>query len=206
MLSLDLDGTILKKSLDDVFWNRKIPELLAEKKKISFREAQQLALDEYDKVGQRDARWYIPEYWFNLFDLDASLDDILSSVDYASGIYEDVSTIQEFAENYMIIISTNNPRSILDYKLRVLKCTDHITYTFSSISDFDNIVKNRQFYTQICSKLGTKAHEVLHVGDDPLYDVSEPRAAGINAILIDRDGEKSALHSLSDLRLMLKTH
>ena len=60
-------------------------------------------------------------------------------MDYSSGIYDDVSVIQEFAKNYMIVISTNNPRSILEYKLKVLKDIMNISHVFSSVSDFDKI-------------------------------------------------------------------
>jgi putative hydrolase of the HAD superfamily len=206
VLSFDLDGTIFKKGLDDVFWNEKIPELLAEKKKMPFNDVQRFVIKEYEKIGQDDARWYIPEYWFDLFDLDIPVDMVLDSVDYASGIYEDTYIIQEFAKTYTIIISTNNPRSILEHKLKVFKYVDHITHTFSSISDFGNIVKNRQFYANICGRLGIKPQQMLHVGDNNFYDVLEPRAVGINALLIDRDGENSTIHSLHDLRLILKNH
>lgn len=173
---------------------------------MSFNEAQRFVLKEYKKIGQDDARWYIPEYWFDLYDLDTSVDTVLDSVDYASGVYEDINIIQEFAETYTIIISTNNPRSILEHKLKGLKFINHITHTFSSISDFGNIVKNRQFYTNVCSKLGIKPQQMLHVGDNHFYDVLEPCTAGINALLIDRDGENSTMHSLHDLRLILKNH
>ena len=39
-------------------------------------------------------------------------------MNYAIGVYDDIDAIREFAKNYMIIISTNNPRSILEHKLK----------------------------------------------------------------------------------------
>ena len=125
-------------------------------------------------------------------------------MNYASSVYDDINNIQEFARNYMIIISTNNPRSILEHKLKALGYIDHISETFSAVSDFNKIVKNQRFYLQVCTKLGIRPEQVLHVGDDPFYDVSEPRAVGINAILMDRDGENNALHNLYDLIKILK--
>ncbi|MFQ5940975.1 MAG: HAD family hydrolase [Nitrososphaerales archaeon] len=127
-------------------------------------------------------------------------------MDYAGGIYEDVRLIQEFAKKYMIVITTNNPRSLLEHKLRGFKYAENISSTFSSISDFGKIVKNRNFYTQVCKELGTKPEYILHVGDDPFYDVIEPRAVGISALLIDRDGKDGTLHNLYDLRVMLQNH
>lgn len=138
-----------------------------------------------------------------MFGLSEPVSVVLSDVDYSSGIYEDAHMIKELARTYTIVISTNNPRSILEHKLKVFEYANYISHVFSSISDFGNIVKNRHFYEQICSKLKVKPNEVLHVGDNPLYDVSEPSAAGIHAILMDRDG-KEGLKSLYDLRSILK--
>ena len=34
VLSLDLDGTLIRKGLDDIFWNELVPELFAESRKM----------------------------------------------------------------------------------------------------------------------------------------------------------------------------
>lgn len=173
--------------------------MLAEKRNIPFEQAQKFVIEEYDKMGQNDARWYIPDYWFDLFGLSTSIHTILSSIDYAGGLYKDIDVIEELAKSYKIVISTNNPASILKHKLQVLQWDHIILQTFSSISDFNNIVKNRYFYTQVCEKLEVGPEQMLHVGDHPIYDVHEPKAAGINAIRIDRSGESGDIHSLYDL-------
>lgn len=206
VLSFDLDGTLIKKGFDDIFWNQQIPKIFAERHKITFEEAQKFVIAEYDKVGPSDARWYIPEYWFELFDLGASLQDVLHKVNYAAGVYDDVGILQDFARNYQIIISTNNPRAILEHKLSILKhVRQSISHTFSSVSDFNSIVKNREFYTQVCSRLRIKPEHMLHVGDDPKYDLEEPRSIGVNAVLMDREQttSKQVIHTLKDLRQLL---
>ena len=61
VLSLDLDGTLIRKGFDDIFWNKLVPELFAESRKISFEDAQKFILDAYDSIGPADPQWYIPE-------------------------------------------------------------------------------------------------------------------------------------------------
>ncbi len=106
----------------------------------------------------------------------------------------------------MIVISTNNPRIILDHKLNVLgQAREFITHTFSSVSDFNRIVKSREFYAGICERLGIRPEQMLHVGDDPKHDLTVPRSVGMSVLLIDREGRagEGAIHSLSELARLL---
>lgn len=161
-------------------------------------------MEEYNKVGRDDVRWYVPEYWLGLFDLDMELEKILQNLDYANNVYEDSAVIKDFAKNYTIIISTNNPSSLLNHKLRMFKYAECVSHAFSSVSDFNSIVKNREFYLQLCKKLDVEPHEILHIGDDPLYDAAEPRAIGVNAFLINRDGKGGDLRDLFSLYTMFR--
>lgn len=43
-------------------------------------------------------------------------------------------------------------------------------------------------YTRVLERLGMRAHEVLHVGDDPLLDVHGPRQFGMPTVWVDRRG------------------
>ena len=209
VLSFDLDGTLIRKGFDDIFWNELIPELFAERKKTSFEQAQKFILDEYDRIGPDDPRWYIPEYWFERFGLAASIQDLLSKVKYAEGIYDDVHLLEDFSKKYRVVISTNNPGIILEHKLQVLKqVRQFISYTFSAVSDFNNIMKSKEFYASICKRMAVKPEQVLHIGDDPVHDLEIPKYVGVNALLIDReqkiDGEH-VIRSLAELKLMLQT-
>ncbi len=208
VLSFDLDGTLIRKSFDDIFWNKVIPELFAERNKINFEQAKKFIFDAYDGIGPDDPRWYIPEYWFERFGLATNIPDILNKVRYAEGIYGDVYLLSDFSKNYKVVISTNNPRVILEHKLQVLKdIRQYISFTFSSVSDFNNIVKGKRFYTSICKKMAVKPEQMLHIGDDPKHDLQIPRSIGANALLIDRDHKISGdhvIHSLTELKQILK--
>lgn len=209
VLSFDLDGTLIRKGFDDIFWNKLIPELFAETNKIGFEQSQKFILGEYDSVGPDDPRWYIPEYWFARFHLSANICDVLKKVRYEEGLYEDVQLLRDFSKNYQVIISTNNPRIILDHKLQVLThARQFISYTFSAISDFNNIVKGKDFYLNICNNIGIKPEQMLHIGDEPKHDLVAPISVGVNALLINREQKtnvKDVLNSLEELKRMLQT-
>lgn len=194
--------------MNDIFWNDLIPELFAHVKKISFEQAQKFIIKEYDMVGPNDPRWYLPKFWFERFGLTVDVQEVLNKVKYTEGIYDDVHLLDDFSRNYSVVISTNNPRIMLQHKLQVLKqIKQFITATFSSISDFDNIVKNKEFYVNICNKLAIKPEQMLHIGDDPINDVEIPTSVGVNALLIDREGKKDGeniIHSLLELKKILQ--
>ena len=46
----------------------------------------------------------------------------------------------------------------------------------------------RPIFDHAMERLGVTPDECLFVGDDPRWDIAGPRAAGIEAVLIDRDG------------------
>ena len=209
VISFDLDGTLIKKGLDDIFWNELVPELYAESKKISFENAEKFILDAYEDIGPTDPRWYVPEYWFEMFGLSANILEMLKNVNYAEGVYDDVCLLGDFSKNYRVIISTNNPRTILEHKLNVLNHVKHfLAGTFSAVSDFENIVKSKDFYLGICKEMAIQPEQMLHIGDDPTNDVEIPTSVGVNALLIDRERKKDGeniIHSLAELKHMIKS-
>lgn len=209
VLSFDLDGTLIRKGFDDIFWNKLIPEFYAEKNKTSFEQARKFILNEYERVGPDDPRWYIPEYWFELFGLAANIQEVLSKVRYSEGVYDDVHLIGDLSKRYRVVISTNNPRIILEHKLQVLKnVKQFISYTFSSVSDFNNIVKSKEFYASVCEKMAIRPEQMLHIGDDPKHDLEIPRSVGVNVLLIDREQKiegKHVIRSLQELKRMVQT-
>ena len=208
VLSFDLDGTLIRKGFDDIFWNELIPELFAEKNRISFEQAQKFIIDEYDSIGPHDPRWYIPEYWVERFGLAVNIQEVLSKVRYSEGIYDDVYMLSDFSKKYKVVISTNNARIILEHKLQVLKnVRQFISNTFSSVSDFNNIVKSKEFYANVCRKIDIKPEQMLHIGDDPKHDLIIPKSIGVNAVLIDREqknNRENVIHSLAELKRMLQ--
>ncbi|MFN4335965.1 MAG: HAD family hydrolase [Candidatus Nitrosocaldus sp.] len=199
VVSFDLDGTIFKKGLDDIFWNRLVPELIARGKNMSIDDAVAYALKEYDSIGPNDIRWYIPEYWFDRFGLTHTLlDNLLDTMEeyYTNGIYDDVYLLADI-KRYRVIITTCNPPAMARRKLSIIikKTNASIYRLFSSISY--NTVKNSWFYSRICRELNVEAENVLHVGDDVIQDLEIPRSIGMQALLMDRECKRiNSSHTL----------
>ncbi len=188
VVSFDLDGTIFKKGLDDIFWNRLVPELIAREKNMSIDDAVAYVLKEYDSIGPNDIRWYIPEYWFDRFGLTHTLlDNLLDTMEgyYTDGIYDDVDLLADI--RHKVIITTCNPPAMARRKLSIIikRTNANIHRLFSSISY--NTVKNSWFYSRICRELNVEAENVLHIGDDPIQDLEIPRSIGMQALLMDRE-------------------
>lgn len=61
----------------------------------------------------------------------------------------------------------------------------------------------REFFAAVCETLQLEAEQILMVGDDPTNDVAGARQAGLQAVLIDRSGQRSGSDVVSDLRQLL---
>ncbi len=59
----------------------------------------------------------------------------------------------------------------------------------------------RPIFDHVMDRLGVTSEECLFVGDDPKWDIAGPRAVGIEAVLIDRDGlpTEDSIRSLWEL-------
>jgi putative hydrolase of the HAD superfamily len=204
ILSFDLDGTLFPNSIDDRLWFELIPEELANARNISIEKAKEYATREYDIIGPNDPRWYIPEYWIDRFGLDIDINYLLDRMEYSNYIYDDVIYLKELSNRFDIIIASNNARSMLNKKVRAInRLGIKIKASFSVVSDLNLTGKNTKFYKYICNSLGIKADEVMHIGDNIIYDLLHARASGLLSILIDRDNlmqHVDVIHSLYELK------
>ncbi|RMF29145.1 MAG: HAD family hydrolase, partial [Candidatus Nitrosothermus koennekii] len=102
-----------------------------------------------------------------------------------------------------IIIASNNARSMLDKKVRAInRLGIKIKASYSVVSDLNLTGKNTKFYKYICNSLGVEADEVMHIGDNIVYDLLHARVSGLLSILIDRDNlmqHIDVIHSLYEL-------
>ncbi|MEM2856164.1 MAG: HAD hydrolase-like protein [Candidatus Nitrosocaldaceae archaeon] len=183
ILSLDLDGTIFPNNIDDKLWFELIPREISKAKGISIDAAISFAKTEYNRLTPYDPRWYIPEYWLERFMLNIDLNSLLNEMEYDKYIYQDLNSI-----NYglKVIVSTTNARSVLYKKLDAIKKIIPIDASFSVVSDLNIVNKNRRFYEHICNVLNVKPYEIMHIGDNIIYDLLYARSCGLRSILIDR--------------------
>ncbi len=203
VISLDLDGTLFPNNLDDKLWFELIPREISLSKNIS--NAKEYVINEYESIGSTDPRWYIPEYWLKRFDINIDIDTLLSEMSYNDYLYDDISFLKDL--DYKIVISSNNARSMLKHKVNALLSLGiNIYKVFSAVTDLNITGKNIIFYRYIKRELDIEPYEIMHIGDNILYDLLNARASGLRSILIDRSKSlkyHDIIYSLYDLKDIL---
>ncbi|MDH5754132.1 MAG: HAD family hydrolase [Candidatus Bathyarchaeota archaeon] len=199
VVSLDVGGTLIDFYYANYVWNVAIPQLYARKKDISFEEAKDYVLREYDSVGSNDIRWYLPEYWFKHFDLDEDPIEVFRShIDKVRFYPEVPSVLKNLSQKYDLIIVSGTPRNVIEIVIEGFR--NYFKHIFSSVSDRQEVKKMPQFYEMICKVLGIETLAMVHVGDEWYYDFIAPRRIGVKSFFLDRTGEKSGKFVIKDLR------
>jgi len=199
VVSLDVGGTLIDFYYANYVWNVAIPQLYARKKDISFEEAKDYVLREYDSVGSNDIRWYLPEYWFKHFDLDEDPIEVFRShIDKVRFYPEVPSVLKNLSQKYDLIIVSGTPRNVIEIVIEGFR--NYFKHIFSSVSDRQEVKKMPQFYEMICKALGIETLAMVHVGDEWYYDFIAPRRIGVKSFFLDRTGEKSGKFVIKDLR------
>lgn len=193
VISFDLDGTLVTRDYVDHFWFEIVPRLYAMKRGISIDEARRIVMSEYDGVGPRDVRWYLPSYWFRKFGIEDHLKDALSEASEKVKPYEDaIDVVERLRRKYTLVLCTSAAREFIDMVLaRVKQYSKAFRHIFSSSSDFGFGGKPPEFYRIVVRRLGVAPSQVLHIGDDLENDYRNAIEAGLRAALIDRGNGES---------------
>jgi HAD superfamily hydrolase (TIGR01549 family) len=199
IISLDMDGTLVKSRFVDKVWMEGMPTLYAEKTGIDFSAAKQYVIGEYMKIGSDHLEWYDLLYWINKFGLKIGKNEILEMYEDEIETYPEVQeALDLLSENYDLVVTSNAAREFIDIELDDL--SDYFRETFSATSDFKEVKKSPLIYGAICAHMNARPFEVLHIGDHYNYDYESPLQAGLDALFLDRKGERSGREVVGDLR------
>ena len=209
IISFDIDGTLLHPEYNDLIWYKAMPEMVAKKNNLNFDEAVTLVQKEYDRVGEKDYRWYDIRYWLHFFQLDIGYKELLRKYEKEIIIFSDVpSTLKKLFKKYQLISISSMPREFMDIKLESIK--EFFQETFSTLSEYKEL-KNKDVYSHISQKLKTNPRQILHIGDHEQLDYIAAGEAGWNALLIDRfytglqkKYPDSVIHTLTELPNRIK--
>lgn len=195
VVSFDLCGTLVDCSFADSVWKEGVPRLYAETYGIPVERAKQKVIAEYEKVGGDDMRYFELEYWFCYFGIDRSRHDLVNAYKDMLFIYKEVpGVLERLSKEYTLIVATLAHNDLLPLALSGIR--PYFDHVFSATSDFRYVRKDQRFYRDIIAVLSVEPGDVVHIGDDRLYDFKVPRDVGINAFFLDRRGGKG----LKDLR------
>ena len=98
-----------------------------------------------------------------------------------------LSTLDLLKRRGMVLGVVSNLSRPLDGYCDQLGLTEHIDFALTS-SEVDAEKPHPQIFLAALKKAGVGAAETLHVGDQYSADVTGARNAGINPLLLDRDG------------------
>jgi len=200
VVSFDVDGTLVSMEFNNFIWLEELPSLIGKKKGMSFEDAKEYTISEYEKVDEEDVRWYEMSHWIDHFNLDASFEEILSKYESKIEIFPDVvPALEKLKDRFTLILTTAMPREFLDVKIRTIK--QFFKFDFSVISDFKQL-KTPDSYLTICEILDVSPSEFLHIGDHWEFDYVAPKEAGANAFFLDRTKERTGdfiIHDLEEL-------
>jgi putative hydrolase of the HAD superfamily len=199
VISLDMDGTLVNSRFVDKVWMEGMPMLYAEKTGLDFPAAKEYVVGEYMKIGSDKLEWYDLLYWIERFGLKVGKDEVLQMYEDEIEAYPEVQEVLDLlAESYDLVVTSNAAREFIDIELDGL--SDYFRETFSATSDFREVKKSPLIYGTVCAHMGVKPIEVLHIGDHYNYDYESPLEAGLDALFLDRKGERSGREVVGDLR------
>ncbi len=196
VVSFDLEGTLVTPDFSLAVWYQGVPSLYAARHGISFQEARQQVVEEYDRIGCQRLEWYDIKYWFDRFDLDGYQELLANCQDKVSCYPETMPVLSSLGKAYPLVIVTSTMADFLPYLLSEIEGC--FVKVFSSISDYEQL-KSPSLYLKVCRDMGVLPEEVAHVGDDWQFDFTAPREAGVNAFHLDRGGQPGP-ESIEDLQ------
>lgn len=203
IISLDMDGTLMKSRFVDKVWLEGIPMLYAERSGLDFPAAREHVLSEYMKIGSDRMEWYDLSYWIDRFGLRIGKDGLLEMYEDEVEAFPEVEEVLEIlSESYDLVVTSNAAREFIDIELEDL--SQYFRETFSATSDFKEVKKSPLIYGAVCAHMDARPFEVLHIGDHYHYDYESPLQAGLDALFLDRKGERSGQEVVGDLREALE--
>jgi FMN phosphatase YigB (HAD superfamily) len=191
LISFDLDNTLIDPTYTTFVWEIGIPQLYAKKQNISISEATCIVIAEYEKIGDSSLEWYDISYWFKYFELPGRWENLLEAHRDKIRPFPEVKEIlEDLAHYYDLIVTSNAAREFVEVEIKEAGIEDCFIRIFSATSDFRQVKKTPQFYTQICEIMETEPSSTIHTGDHYEFDYIIPKSVGIKAYYLDRDGKK----------------
>ena len=199
IISLDMDGTLVNSRFVDKVWMEGMPRLYAERTGLDLAAAREYVIGEYMKIGSDHLEWYDLKFWIDKFGLSIGKEELLELYEDEIEVYPEVEEVLELlSENYELVVTSNAAREFIDIELDGLQ--GYFREVFSATSDFREVKKSPLLYGAICAHLDARPVEVLHIGDDYSYDYESALDAGLDALFLDRKGERQGPEVIGDLR------
>lgn len=190
LISFDLDNTLVESTYTTFVWEIGIPQLYAEKHSIDLPEAVSLVKAEYEKIGDSSLEWYDISYWFRYFKLPGRWQDLMEEHRHKIRAFPEVKQVmEELVQSYDLIILSNAAREFVEIEIQEARIEQYFARIISTTSDFQEVKKTARPYRTILDMMDALPSDTVHVGDHYEFDYLVPKALGIEAYYLDRDGK-----------------
>ena len=200
-----MTGTLVTFNFCNSLYFEGLPKLYANKHGISFEESKKYLTECYDEVGDHEPEWYDTTYWFRRFELGNGWNDLLNELKPNIKFYQETaSVLEELSRKYEMVMTTNACREFVSVEASSIE--HYFSRIISCVSDFGEVKKTPEFFGKICRLLDRPPEEIIHIGDNWLFDYEAPRKHGLTAFYVDRTGEKNGefiVHNLTELKSIL---
>ena len=201
VVSFDLDGTLIDWTFSESLWYEGISKLYAQRWGLSSEEARREVTRRYDRVGMERLEWYDIKYWWKEFELGGSWTDLVEQCRSEVRAYPEVHEVLEgLHRRSKLMVITNGARELAEVEIEQTGLKHYFDRMFSATSDFGLVKKTGEFYSDILKAIGISPAEMVHVGDNWVFDYLAPRETGIRAFFLDRDGKHSGEFVVRNLR------
>jgi FMN phosphatase YigB (HAD superfamily) len=202
-VSFDLDGTLINRDFDTILWNEELPRRLAQQHSVPLALAKEHVYAEYYKARYINPikHWTSIDHWFAHFHLKGR--ETLYELRHYVKTYDDaVPALEAAAQRHTLILFTANDDHLLQIKLEATGIKKYFDHTISAPSRYGTWKKDSTAYTRLLDDLHLAPEAVLHIGNSRTEDYDAPRAAGIQALLLDRNdhtpGTITTLHAINE--------
>lgn len=198
IISFDMDGTLVSSRYVESVWLERMPELYAARYDLELEVAKEQVYDEYMTVGSGRLEWYDLMYWLAYFDIDETRESLMNRYLDRIEVYPEVEETLQMLSDYDLVVTSNGARAFVETEMDGIE--HHFAALFSTTSDFKKVKGSPEAYLDLCSRLGARPEEVVHIGDHRYFDYEVPMEAGLRAFYLDRERMESGPDVVHDLR------
>ncbi|BDX04588.1 GMP/IMP nucleotidase [Planctobacterium marinum] len=177
---LDMDGTLLDLHYDNQFWMHHLPKRLAEKRGVSFKEAQLYLTEEYQRVmGTLD--WYCLDKWAEKLEMD--IVEAKREIDHLISMRPDTIPFLDALRDTgrEVYLVTNAHPDSLSLKIEKTQLDQHINVLYST-HQFGVTKESQLLWQKLQQEIGFNNAKTLFV-DDSLTILEAAQEFGIKHLL-----------------------
>ena len=180
---LDMDGTVLDLAFDNYFWRELVPQVYAERQKISEDAAREAIYDRY--AGREGTlEWYCLDFWAEQLELDlmALKRACRDRICFLPGAREFLTAVR--ARNKRLVLVTNAHRQAMELKKSVVGLDEWFD-EFVCAHDLGAPKEHLEFWHKLEALLGFDPTTTLFI-DDSIPVLNTAVEYGLGAVIAVR--------------------